>query len=95
MLSCRLRVIPRAIGGTAASQPVIWLGETLGCRCRRMPEDEESRITRYRETARILRRVAEELRFDLRRRNQLLALAAGFDQSAARIEAQLRSDAAN
>jgi hypothetical protein len=51
-----------------------------------MPEDEQSKAERYREDARRLRAVARELRFDLRRRQQLLALADGFDQSAARIE---------
>jgi hypothetical protein len=55
-----------------------------------MPDDERSRAERYREDARRLRAVAQELRFDLRRRSQLLALAEGYDKSAARIEEQLR-----
>ena len=57
-----------------------------------MPEDEDySRSARYGETAMILKGIAEE-QLDPRRRNQILALAAAFEQSAARIEGQLRSN---
>ena len=50
---------------------------------RKKPDDELSKAERYREDARRLRAIARELRFDLRRRYQLLALADGFDRSAA------------
>ena len=48
----------------------------------------------YRETAKTLRRLASELRFDLCRRNQLLALADGFERLAERPQKQLAADAA-
>ena len=61
-----------------------------------MPEDARSKAERFREDARKLRAVAQEMRFvDLRRRQQLLALADGFDQSAARIEEQSLPKAAD
>jgi hypothetical protein len=50
-------------------------------------EEALSRIARYRETAETLRRLANAVQFDFRRREQLLALAAGFDRAAERIEA--------
>ena len=51
--------------------------------------EEEGRewIALYRESAETLRRLANAVRFDFRRREQLLALAAGFDRAAERIEA--------
>lgn len=49
-----------------------------------MYEEQQESTTNYRETARTLRRLAGELRFDLCRRNQLLALADGFERLAER-----------
>jgi hypothetical protein len=45
--------------------------------------------THYREIAETLRRLADRSRFDLCRRAQLQALAAGFERFARRIERQL------
>jgi len=57
-----------------------------------MPEDDlAAKIARYREVAATLRENAEQLRFDLRRGNQLRALADGFERSAARLEDQSNS----
>ena len=50
--------------------------------------DTIERATRYREIAAKLRRLAEAMRFDLRRRQQLEALADGFERAAVRIEAK-------
>ena len=49
------------------------------------PQDR-SRAAAYRQSARRLRRIAAELRFDLCRREQLLALAGGFDRLADKLE---------
>ena len=55
-----------------------------------MPEEnDQERVVRYRESADALRSIAATLRFDPRRRAQLLALANGFDCAAAAIEKQL------
>jgi hypothetical protein len=43
----------------------------------------------YRDIAESLRRLAAKSRFDLCRRAQLLALAAGFERLAGRVERQL------
>jgi hypothetical protein len=53
-----------------------------------MGEDSEqqARVALYRQSARNLRQLAAEIRFDFRRRSQLLALADGFDRYVARIE---------
>jgi hypothetical protein len=54
-----------------------------------MPDDaseQEDRAAIYRESADKLRQLAAEVRFDLGRREQLLALAAAFDRLAARVE---------
>ena len=48
--------------------------------------DLVARIAEYRETAEALRGIAEQLRFDLRRGNQLRALADGFERFAIRLE---------
>ena len=48
--------------------------------------DEEGRAELYRQNAQALRRFAAELRFDFCRREQLLALAAGFDRFADRLD---------
>jgi hypothetical protein len=47
--------------------------------------DEKDRAELYRQNAQALRRLAAELRFDFCRREQLLALAAGFDRFADRL----------
>src|SRR6266853_5378141 len=48
-----------------------------------MPEDElAAKIAGYRETAETLRGIAERLRFEPRRGNQLRALADGFERFA-------------
>jgi len=55
-----------------------------------MPEDDlAARITRHRETAETLRGIAEQLRFDPRRANQLRALADGFERFALLLEASM------
>jgi len=56
-----------------------------------MPEDEDQLAiaARYRESADALRGIAATLRFDPRRRAQLIALANGFNRAADRIEKQL------
>lgn len=60
-----------------------------------MPEDDlAARIARYRETAETLRGIAEQLRFDPRRSNQLRSLADGFERYAMRLERGV-ADAAN
>ena len=46
----------------------------------------EDRIAYFRGVAETLRGIAEQLRFDPRRRNQLQALADGFERFAARLE---------
>ena len=46
----------------------------------------EDRIAYFRGVANTLRGIAEQLRFDPRRRNQLQALADGFERFAARLE---------
>jgi len=52
-----------------------------------MPEDDLAvRIARHRETAETLRGIAEKLRFDPRRGNQLRALADGFERFALLLE---------
>lgn len=45
--------------------------------------------THYREIAQTLRQLAGRTRFDLCRRDQLLALAAGFERLAAPIEREM------
>jgi hypothetical protein len=52
-------------------------------------------VALYRETAGTLRQLAAEIRFDFRRRSQLLALADGFDRYVARIEGSLVALAAD
>jgi hypothetical protein len=51
---------------------------------RPMPEDDP--VIRYRETAKALREIAEQLRFDPRRANQIRSLADGFERYAIRLE---------
>ena len=59
-----------------------------------MPEDElAAKIAGYRETAEALRGIAEQLRFDPRRGNQLRALADGFERFAMSLEREM-ADAA-
>jgi hypothetical protein len=50
-----------------------------------MSEELVANPTHYRESAEKLRRVASQLRFDLCRRRQLLALADGFERLAERV----------
>ena len=45
--------------------------------------------TYYRDIAKSLRQLAKKMRFDLCRQAQLLALAAGFDRLAVRVEREL------
>jgi hypothetical protein len=60
-----------------------------------MTEDQEAGASNYRETASKLRRLAGELRFDLCRRNQLLALADGFERLADRLRKRFTTEAAD
>ena len=56
-----------------------------------MPEDElAAKIAGYRETAETLRGIAEQLRFEPRRGNQLRALADGFERYALLLETASR-----
>lgn len=51
-----------------------------------MDEDlPEDRAEHFRQVAEKLRGIAEKMRFEPRRRDQLLALAAGFERFAARL----------
>ena len=56
---------------------------------------EESQAARYRQNAETLRRLAAEIRFDFCRRQQLLALADGFDRFAQRLERSPLKEAAD
>jgi hypothetical protein len=56
-------------------------------------EDDRERAVLYRQSAEHLRNLAAEVHFDFCRREQLLALAAGFHRLAARIEGSLRTTA--
>jgi len=49
-------------------------------------EAPEDRVAYFREVAATLRGIAENLRYEPRRRDQLLALADGFERFAARLE---------
>jgi hypothetical protein len=57
--------------------------------------EQEARAALYRETARTLCRLAAEISYDFGRRSQLLALAAGFDRYAERLEGSLLEYAAD
>jgi hypothetical protein len=46
----------------------------------------QSRATYFRDVANMLRGLADEQRYDVHRRDQLLALADGFERFAARLE---------
>ena len=48
--------------------------------------DDGEQEASYRQTARTLRRLAAEIQYDFCRREQLLALAAGFERLADRVE---------
>ena len=60
-----------------------------------MTDEEEASASHYRETASKLRRLAGELRFDFCRRNQLLALADGFERLAERLGKRFETEAAD
>jgi len=51
--------------------------------------ERETRAALYRHSARTLRQLAAEIRFDFRRRSQLFALADGFDRYAERLEGSI------
>jgi len=51
-----------------------------------LEDDLAARIAGYRETAETLRGIAEKLRFDPRRGNQIRALADGFERFALHLE---------
>jgi hypothetical protein len=50
----------------------------------------ETRVAYLRDVAETLRGIADKLRFEPRRREQLLALADGFEKFAARLEQEAR-----
>ena len=58
-------------------------------------DEQEPRAALYRESARTLRRLAAEVRYDFRRQSQLLALATGFERLANRVEGSLLERAAD
>jgi hypothetical protein len=49
-------------------------------------QQDSARADMYRQSAKRLRRIAAELRFDLCRREQLLSLAGGFERLADKLE---------
>ena len=51
-----------------------------------LDEEDRERVRYYRATARKLRELATTIRYDFRRRDQLLALAAGFDRAADQVD---------
>jgi hypothetical protein len=53
----------------------------------------QARAAYFRGVAETLRGIADQQRYDLRRRSQLLALAAGFERFALRIEEEARAAA--
>jgi hypothetical protein len=53
----------------------------------------EDRAAYFRGVAETLRGIATELRYDPRRRDQLLALADGFERFARRLEQEVGADA--
>jgi len=55
-------------------------------------EEPQSRVAYFLGVAETLRRTAAALRFDLRRRDQLLALADGFERFARRLEQGVGAD---
>src|SRR5439155_309812 len=74
----RLRALPISRGHRSVSE---------------MPaENPRAMAARYRESAEAIRGIAETLRFDPRRQNQLRSLAGGFDRAADLIEQQLIKD---
>jgi hypothetical protein len=50
-------------------------------------DEQQAPAALYRQTARTLRQLAAQIRFDFCRREQLLALADGFDRYVERLEA--------
>jgi len=50
----------------------------------------EDRVAHFREVAEKRRGIAEKMRFEPRRREQLMALAAGFERFAARLEEEAK-----
>ena len=55
--------------------------------------DPQSRAAYFRGAAETLRGIADQQRYDLRRRSQLLVLAAGFERFALRIEEEVGTKA--
>ena len=53
-----------------------------------MDDEPQSRVAYFLGVAETLRGIAGQLRFDFRRRDQLLALADGFERFARRLEEQ-------
>jgi hypothetical protein len=60
-----------------------------------MLHEEERRTALYRQSADRLRQIAAEVRFDLCRREQLRALADGFDRLAEKLEGSPLKQAAD
>lgn len=50
----------------------------------------EDRVAHFREVAEKLRGIAKKMRFEPRRREQLMALADGFERFAARLEQEAK-----
>ena len=57
-----------------------------------MDDEPQSRVVYFLGVAATLRETAAGLRFDLRRRDQLLALADGFERFARRLEREADAD---
>src|SRR3979409_1151505 len=77
---------PAARSSSMIPLPAPLLASALRCYENNVDEPAASRITRYRETAATLRRQAGQLRSDQAGIKQLLSLADGWDQLAARVE---------
>ena len=60
-----------------------------------MLHEEDTGAALYRQSAERLRQIAADMRFDLCRREQLLALASGFDRLAERVEGSPLKQAAD
>ena len=58
-------------------------------------EAPQSRVEYFRGVADTLRGIAAQLRYDFRRRDQLLALAAGFERFAIRLEQEAGAGASD
>jgi hypothetical protein len=81
--SLQSAVFFRVLRGIGNRSPAGIVSDTGGSAMQQ--DDWQERVEQYRGIARELRRIAEGERLDLRRHDQLIALAEGFDRLADRI----------